>query len=181
MSFDRETVAHEVVRTLKDAEGGTFWHRIRAEGRKGYTAYIKERLGNLGTKLGYQIGSHTFPGANSGEWLYDMIWLSNYGANCGLERIYLVLESEFAPGGSVERSTSVDPDFSKLVQARADIRVWCALVPNDDLLKQHRSNCIGQIDRFIGTLRGDEYFFALGDWTRKTVSVERYVAEGWTL
>lgn len=65
-----------------------------------------------------------------------------------------------------------DGDFHKLVQARADIRVWVASLPSAALREKHLQNCKLQIDNFSQGQPGDYYLFVLVDRRSGTTTVE---------
>jgi hypothetical protein len=69
----------------------------------------------------------------------------------------MVLESELRR--NVKEADAVDGDFHKLVQARADVRVWISTSPGRARL--HIDNCKKQIQEFDGTQPGDCYIFLL--------------------
>ena len=105
--------------------------------------------------------------------MYDMVW---YTMRDGfLVGQAMVLESELKPGGSVLTSAEVDGDFQKLVQARAEIRVWLALFPNELLASQHLANCKRQACSFENGMPEDTYIFIIYNWTTGTTLVEEFV------
>lgn len=114
----------------------------------------------LGRDLGYEVG----PG-----WLYDMYWCMEEPAKNGrfLTGIPMVLETERKP------DPHLDGDFQKLVQARADVRVWISTCSN---ARSHINICEEQIRLFDGTRSGDQYVFAVYDTTTKQPLIEHYVA-----
>ncbi len=131
-------------------------------------------LGKLGRKLGYKIlcrRSH-FSDTDDVEWLYDMTWYTE-----DKEKFFtgmsMVLESEL--NRRPKHRDEVDGDFHKLVQARADVRVWISTSPNDARL--HIDNCKRQIQLFSGTTSGDQYMFAVFDWTAEKPLIERFVVQ----
>jgi hypothetical protein len=134
------------------------------------TKVVNEIFGELGKSLGYEVA---YPG--DGGWLYDMAWSTvSDGMFVGQP---LVLESEWKPGGSVPKSVEVDGDFQKLVQARADVRVWITACPNQEITEKHISNCKRQVHVFGGTAPGDTYIFIVYDWTTKETRIERFQAD----
>jgi hypothetical protein len=142
------------------------------------TREIKKFFAGLGKTLEHTVTSrdHIAVGADSGEWLYDMVWYKN---NEGyFSRQILVLESEIKPGNSVANATTVDVDFHKLVQARADIRVWLAPIPNTEMIFEHLHNCKKQILSFEQSQAGDFYLFILFDWSKDKSTVEAYRFDG---
>ncbi len=105
----------------------------------------------LGTRLGFMISAH---GHGDGEWLYDMAWseeIKRSGGGRYTTRLPLVLESE-------EKTDKVlDGDFIKLVQARADVRVWIVKVNPLQSVEQHIAECKEEIRHFAETKPDDVY------------------------
>ncbi len=62
---------------------------------------------------------------------------------------------------ALETEWGCDPyvygDFQKLIQARADVRVWVAVVGDEKDANQQIKNCKVQIKHFAGSMTGDEY------------------------
>jgi hypothetical protein len=89
-------------------------------------------------------------------WLYDVCWCKEGPVKGGkvMTRLGMVLESELAP------DPHLDGDFQKLVQARADVRVWIANCPD---ARRRIDDCKEQIRLIAGTVPGDQYVFAVYD------------------
>jgi hypothetical protein len=136
------------------------------------TAAVKRSFGSLGIELGYEVGAHGFPGAHVGEWLYDVTWTMHKDEM--LRRQILVLESEWKHGVGVAHNASVDRDFKKLVQARADIRVWVSTSHNEQLAQSHIENCIRQITEYSQSRAGDAYLLVIHTWSNQSTSIVRY-------
>lgn len=137
------------------------------------TGAIKHLFGDLGMRLEYFVAASGFRHADAREWLYDMIWYSESEDRL-FSRVALVLESELNPGGGVRNAAEIDGDFCKLVQARADLRVWLALLPNRAAVELHLRNCKRQARGFAGAAQGDAYLFVIYDWTSAETLVERF-------
>jgi len=60
------------------------------------------------------------------------------------------------------------------VQARAEVRVWLVLVPNQDVSDKHVHNCKRQARGFTGALPGDTYIFVVYNWTNSQTLIERF-------
>jgi hypothetical protein len=139
------------------------------------TSKVMEIFGTLGQSLGYRINCHArhYPAADNGEWMYDMIWFTEEpcAENIWFTGMPMVLESELQRGP--KDGDTVDADFHKLVQARADVRVWISASPKN--AKLHIENCKQQIQSFRGTEVGDCYIFAVYDWTAEKPLIERFV------
>jgi hypothetical protein len=91
-----------------------------------------------------------------------------------MTRQIMVLESEWKHGVLVSQNAEVDGDFQKLVQARAEVRVWISSSHNPALAQQHLANCKKQVQLFSGSLPGDTYLFIINDWTTPTTRIERF-------
>lgn len=145
------------------------------------TASVKRFFGDLGHSLEQKVAaSHprgSEPGEwpyDGGEWLYDLVW---YVEEEGLLlRQSLVLESEWHRGLVIQKSAQVDGDFEKLVQARADLRVWVSCCHNTAISEAHLEACKKQIHKFSGTVTGDTYLFIIYDWSSSTTNVQLYEA-----
>jgi hypothetical protein len=99
-----------------------------------------------------------------GEWLYDMSWSETCKLDGGgylLVGQPLVLETEERP------DKVLDGDFQKLVQARADVRVWIAKVNPKQSVQDHVAKCKEQIKRFVGSQPDDTYVFMIYDSQKK--------------
>jgi hypothetical protein len=109
------------------------------------TSRIMQALGALGRQRGYRVSCHKtdYPEAEDGEWLYDMIWWQGNEDNYVLRNV-MVLESEV--GRNAKQRDDLDGDLPKLVQARADIRVWISTSPNTHAstltIARSRSACL---------------------------------------
>lgn len=136
------------------------------------TAAIKRSFGILGTQLGYEVGAHGCPGAHVGEWLYDVTWTMHKDEM--LRRQILVLESEWKHGVGVARNASIDRDFKKLIQARADIRVWVSTSHNEQLAESHIENCIRQIAQYSQSQTGDAYLLVIHTWSNQSTRIVKY-------
>lgn len=107
-------------------------------------------------------------GADYGEWLYDVCWFVE-DSEC-LTHLPLVAECEWGPEGPC------DGDFQKLLQARADHRLWLFQVPTDDAAREMFVGCRANVRRFSGSQVGDRYLFAALVWgERPALRFDLYV------
>ncbi len=88
----------------------------------------------------------------------------------------MVMECEWKMGVPIAQNADVDGDFQKLVQARADVRVWISTAANPTLADQHLENCKKQIRSFLATVPGDIYLFAILVWSDNSFRIERFAA-----
>jgi hypothetical protein len=139
------------------------------------TYAIKQAFSDIGNDLKYCVSaSGGIRGVKDGEWLYDLIWYLNDKDDKNFNRLVLVLESELSPGGGVEWAGEVDNDFMKLPQARADIRVWLACIPNTETVQRHVENCKAFIRQYYHSQHEDKYIFIMHDWSTGLVTVESH-------
>lgn len=126
----------------------------------------------LGKQLGFMVSGE---GCGDGEWLYDLSWsetTERTGGGYYIKAQRLVLESESTP------DRVLDGDFQKLVQARADVRVWMAKVHSKQSVEEHVAECKEQIRRFAGTQPDDAYVFMIYDTQGKAAFFECFRAAG---
>ena len=91
-------------------------------------------------------------GAEYKEWLYDICWYVE-DEEC-LTHLPLVAECERGPDGSC------DSDFQKLLQARADHRLWIFQVATVEAAEDMFKGCRSNVKRFRSSQPGDRYLFA---------------------
>jgi len=127
------------------------------------TRLVKEALHALAPKFNFL--------SVVGEWLYDICWYeSSRGEGGNLIRLALVAECEWSP------DPEMDGDFQKLIQARADLRVWIFQASSHQAVKQYFAACKQQVCDFEGTLTGDRYLLAGLDSANQQFLFEHYVA-----
>lgn len=133
------------------------------------TAYVKGTLGKLGHDLDLQVCASGYPGAEEGEWLYDMSWYTLDKIRGGVMTSQpMVLECEWTP------DPVMDTDFQKLVQARADVRVWVFAAANVKEVQDYVERCRDQALSFSGHRSGDRYVCAGFDWLTKTFVIRNF-------
>lgn len=139
---------------------------LRTETFGAATRHIKAVFGKLGQDLCYKVCASGCLGATEGEWLYDLIWYTEFSDGL-LDTVALVLETELNPGSGAgpTKAEQVDGDFQKLIQARTQIRVWLVALPNPQVTRIHLENCKRQAKMFSGAQSGDTYLFITYDWT----------------
>lgn len=144
----------DIDKIMESARRITVW-----KGRPG-TRAIMDIFEQLGRALGHEVAS---------GWLYDLSWYTEQTYERGkfLTHMAMALESELN-----KRHPDIDGDFQKLIQARADIRVWVSTCSDARL---HIDDCKQQIQMFYGTLPGDQYVFAIYDQQSGQPLIEKYV------
>jgi hypothetical protein len=90
---------------------------LRGKGDRAWTMKIKEVIGSLGEKYGWDVCTSGFPDRFDPEWLYDLIWFRN-DSDSHLSEVYLVMESEWGKGRD-----EIKYDFEKLLLAKATLKV----------------------------------------------------------
>jgi len=134
------------------------------------TRLVKDQLYNLGRALGFHVTASNCP-SDDGEWLYDMAWF-NKGPI--FTRQAVVIECAWRNGVRVEYAADVDGDFHKLIQARADVRVWISTAPNNEIASQYITNCKGAAESFFGSAVDDLYLLFILVWSDMTFRMERF-------
>jgi hypothetical protein len=125
----------------------------------------------LGRQLGFTVSGE---GCGDGEWLYDLSWsetAERTGGGYYMKAQRLVLESEATP------DSILDGDFQKLVQARADVRIWIAKVHSKQSVGDHVAEFMEQIRRFAGTQPDDTYVFMIYDTKENAAFFECFRAD----
>jgi hypothetical protein len=173
MIFDANYLANEIEKEAKvKFSDDKLKESMTGISFKPVTKIVKEVIGDLGKRLGYEVAASGYHGADEGEWLYDMIWYKAEKGN--LFQQAMVLESELGSRGGIQHAEEVDGDFQKLVQARAEVRVWVTACPNPTITAKHIANCKLQAKLFRGAMQGDLYIFIVYDWTAKSSIIERF-------
>ncbi|MGY3370220.1 hypothetical protein ACVWZL_007345 [Bradyrhizobium sp. GM2.4] len=139
------------------------------------TMELKRFFHDLAVDQKFEVTVTGIKGAYGGEWLYDLAW--HVQSDGFYRRQVLVMESEMRLG-RIAQSDQVDGDFHKLVQARADMRVWAAALATSELLAKHLATCKQQIDSFCHSEPGDYYLFILFAWSSGNTTVEAYRRPG---
>ena len=156
-----EAMEAKIVEALEAAfaSEGDRW----ATDRPFFTRRVKEVLGDLGHQLRFEVAcsKSNYPRADGGEWLYDMTWYVLDKTKGGvLMRQPMVLESEW-------EIKNRDDDFQKVVQARADVRVWVFTASDAQDIRNYIARCRDQAQSFAGRQPGDRYVFAGFDWQKR--------------
>lgn len=166
------------LRTKIEAEIQSFLNRhtikilLRDTVDRQRTKLIKDHLCKLGKELGYRVAASGCD-ADDGEWLYGMVWFNLSEDDKLLTHQAVVMESEWK-WSSYEQAAEVDLDFQKLIQARADVRVWICAMPNEHFAKEKIKNCKEQIEKFTQAMPDDHYLFVVLGWENHSHIVERY-------
>jgi hypothetical protein len=128
---------------------------------KQWTLEIMTALGKLGRAKGYDVCTSAWridDGHCWGEWLYDLTWLVM--RDNVLADVPLVLECEWL----LNREAGIEPDFQKLLLARAARRVLIFQQPSRAAVEDVLSRLHGQIAKFGRTEPADRYLLFGFDW-----------------
>jgi len=155
--------------------GGELFVQLLRSGRKSATAFVMATFGPIGQSFGFKVGAKRYPAADFGEWLYDMTWVEM--DNDWLLSSPVVIESEWKYHYAIKDQHRVDHDFQKLVQARADVRVWVSSAPNPDIAHRHIEACELQASMFAGAQSGDTYLFVINVWSNATPIIRRFAVD----
>lgn len=139
------------------------------------TGAIKDVFVDLGRQLGYQVAASGSSNVDDAAWLYDVSWhgMSKDGL---FDQLGMALKVGRESDGSITED-DVDWEFNKLIQARAEVRVWLSLVPNSGLTANHFDNWKMQIRAFLATQVGDTYLFIIYDWVTTNTLIELFVVD----
>ena len=171
----KDDILNALERAANDAFGGELFVQLLRSGRKGATAFVMSTFGPIGQSFGFKVGAKRYPGADYGEWLYDMTWVEM--DDDWLLSSPVVIESEWKYHYAIKDQHRVDHDFQKLVQARADVRVWISSAPNPDIALKHIEACEYQARIYAGAQAGDTYLFVINVWSNATSVIKRFVVE----
>jgi hypothetical protein len=120
-----------------------------------WTKNIKLQLCKLGQEKGFKISASGFEGAETGEWLFDLIWAYGEGEPWFFVEMPLVLECEWSP-----YDEDIWWDFEKLLVARTKYRIFIFNKRTDDKIYDLLQQFKEAILKFRNTQKGDRYFFA---------------------
>ncbi len=120
-----------------------------------WTNRLKEKIGDLGLNLGYQVAVGGFRDKFEREWLYDIVWYVE-DEEKRLQKIPLIVESEW------DRNYSgIKYDFEKLLVGNAERRLMicqCKTKDIDNLFDKFKK----AIDAFEENF-GDRFLIAVLD------------------
>ena len=124
-------------------------------GDKIWTNRLKEKIGDLGYDLGYQVSIGGFRDKFEREWLYDIVWYVE-DSEKRLQKIPLIVESEW------DRNYSgIKYDFEKLLVGNAERRLMICQCKTDDIdnLFEKFKNAIDAFEENFG----DRFLIAVLD------------------
>ena len=119
---------------------------------KVWTYTVKSELCSAGKALGYDVCTSSVTRADSGEWLFDQVWLDWIPDPRQLKRIGLVVECEWSM-----TCEAIFYDFEKLLVARADVRLMIFQARNAERVKQIFSRMKEEARDFFQSQSGDCY------------------------
>jgi hypothetical protein len=130
------------------------------------TRVIKQTIGELGQKLGYQVAASGFPGHFDPGWVYDLTW---FVPGHGRFEVAVAMESELSP-----IAIGFDDDFLKLLDSTADVRVWLTCVADSQSAEQHVTSHLKEAERFKKMIPGTVFIFIIFEWKSRTTITKRY-------
>lgn len=120
-----------------------------------WTNRLKERIGDLGFELGYQVAVGGFRDKFEREWLYDIVWYVE-DKERRLIKVPLIVESEW------DRNYSgIKYDFEKLLVGNAERRLMICQCKSDGI-----DELFEKFKKAIETFQenyGDRFLFAVLD------------------
>ena len=135
------------------------WSRIEISDTQ-CTRDIKDRVGAIGSSLGYKVYCSSCAFSENGEWLFDLAWTEE--TDTALLGLPLALESEWDRNG-------LSDDFGKLLVSKADHRVMVLWESTQKECKNRIDELITEIKESRMSMLGDRYLFL--DWIK---SEERF-------
>ena len=134
-----------------------------------WTTKVKTKLCEIGHRFGCYVCASQPPEAECSEWLYDMTWLEYTSHKVGevqtsgwLIGAHLVAECEWAHGNNP--IGEVEDDFSKLLLARAGVRLMICYDRHSDGPEGMAKQLAEFVQRFNGTRAEDAYLLAVLGW-----------------
>lgn len=152
---DVDNIEKRIKTTLEDIARNDNLQAI--VGTAASTLLIKKKFVKIAHQLNLLAGTRQRKEceADEGEWLYDMCWFTYERGTAGyLTSLPLAMECEWNP------DPDIDGDFMKLVQARADLRVWIFKGQNADTINGLVTRYREQTRRFGSHVSGDRYLIA---------------------
>lgn len=132
---------NEFIKRAEDWEHDTYW-----------TKSIKEILRDIGKKKNYKVYSSGINNVDYGEYLYDLVW-SEYTES--IISIPLVTEIEWRK----DFVDDIQPDFEKLLIAKAELRLIIFQAENDVKAKSFFEFLNQIVDNFKLKQPGERYLY----------------------
>lgn len=125
-----------------------------------WTKRINFELSKLGHEKGFGVSTRGCKGAETGEWLFDLIWADGEGDPWIFREMPLVMESEL----SDLDAGKIWWDFEKLLVVRSKYRVFIFHQRTRDEVDNLLDDFENAIHDFKSTQVGDRYFLAGFRW-----------------
>ena len=125
------------------------WSRIEISDTE-CTKEIKNRVGTVGSSLGYKVYCSSCDFSENGEWLFDLAWTEE--TDTALVGLPLALESEWDRNG-------LSDDFGKLLASKADHRVMVLWGSTQEECKNRINELVMEIEESRMSMPGDRYLF----------------------
>lgn len=124
-----------------------------------WTREIKNQLCRIGRAHGWECYANQCDESDKKvEWLYDVVFWNIDNTTGFASSMPLAVESEW------EITQSREGDFEKLVQSRAELRLWIVQDRDKDSVQRHFQQCIKIISGFNASMAGDQYLLAGLSW-----------------
>jgi hypothetical protein len=134
-----------------------------------WTRCIKSELAELGAERDHIVYANGIEAQQvRGEWVYDVTWAQESPDESGesnTKRIVLACECEWARNWG-----DVWDDFDKLLQSRADYRVFITHQFGGQSVDEITEKLIKRVDAYEQTSPGDTYLLAVYDNATRTFS-----------
>ena len=158
MSVDQ--MIHQILKAIDEIEGQTDRQQWTD---KEWTRKIKTALCEVGKGNGYSVcASSVDTVTDHGEWLYDVCWLDYDAVDGGwLRGMPMAAESEWGDMGAIE------DDFSKLLVARASLRVMVCnggCLPDDTQGRATAERLQQSVGEYNGSRVGDTYLLIVYEY-----------------
>jgi hypothetical protein len=134
------------------------WRYPKTDG--GWTRALKNAVGDIGRRRGYEVYAAASKFERNGEWVFDLCWLKMKG-NIIID-LPLALESEWRERDAME-------DFEKLLISRARHRVMVLWSRKRASADELIGSLIRQVAKYRGSQNGDRYLFCC--WVEKPTTL----------
>jgi hypothetical protein len=147
-NFERK-IAHELDRAIPEEEQ----RGVLAD--ESWTSRVKERLCNLGHRNGFEVRTEGCSEADTGEWLFDLVWLEKHTDTERFTSMPLAMELAW---GAHEKE--IVTHFEKLLVAKAGHKVIVFQRSSPDRVHNVMTILMGRIKNFRPLSPDERYLFA---------------------
>ncbi len=118
-----------------------------------WTKEIKRELCQLGKKNNFDVSAAGCKGADTGEWLYDLVWSA--GSEDFMTDIPLVVESEWSM-----HFDDISWDFGKLLVSKSDIKLFVFQQASKEGVENVQQKLGNLITKFVKKMPKEYYLIA---------------------